>query len=77
MKPRKLEGWSHISGSVYEHKTGLRIHLLGIAKMPNGTVVDWQRWDQFKGMMSALKIQGHNHRRAMMHWAIRLSTPKQ
>lgn len=64
----KLPGWKHLNGSVYEHRDGTRVHLLGLCRLPNGTYVtnSWpesQRWDRF------VRINGGNVRRGAMAWA--------
>jgi hypothetical protein len=64
----KLHGWKHLGGSVYEHRDGTRVHLLGLCRLPSGTHVmnSWpesQSWDRF------VRINGGNTRRGAMAWA--------
>jgi hypothetical protein len=69
----KLPGWKHLNGSVYEHRDGTRVHLLGLCRLPNGESVvgsTWpesQRWDRF------VRINGGNVRRGAMAWASSLA----
>jgi hypothetical protein len=61
-------GWQRVAGSVWEHTTGLRIHLLGLARLPNGHSMPWHRNDEYE----AMRQQGYNTKRALMVWALSL-----
>lgn len=61
-------GWKHVAGSVWEHTTGLRIHLLGITRLPDGHCMPWCFDDQY----AALRQQGYNVKRALMVWSLSL-----
>ena len=70
---RPGNGWKHIQGSaVWEHETGLRIHLLGMARLPDGQSVPWRFDDEY----DAKRQQGYNTKRALMVWALSLLSPK-
>lgn len=64
-------GWKHKAGSVWEHTTGLRIHLLGMARLPDGKSVPWKFDDEY----DAKRQQGYNTKRALMVWALSLLSP--
>lgn len=64
-------GWKHMSGSVWEHDTGLRIHLLGMARLPDGQSVPWGFDDEY----DAMRQQGYNVKRALMVWSLSLLSP--
>jgi hypothetical protein len=65
--PRKPgPGWKHVAGSVWEHVTGLRIHTLGLARLPDGKDARWNWSDEYQ----ACRQQGHNVKRALMVWAL-------
>lgn len=64
-------GWKHMAGSVWEHTTGLRIHLLGMARLPDGQSVPWKWDDEY----DAKRQQGYNTKRALMVWALSLLSP--
>jgi len=62
-------GWKHIKGSaVWEHTTGLSIHRLGMARLPDGQCVSWRFDDEY----DAKRHQGYNTKRALMVWALSL-----
>ena len=64
-------GWKHLAGSVWEHSTGLRIHILGMARLPDGQSVPWRFDDEY----DAKRQQGYNTKRALMVWALSLLSP--
>ena len=68
---RPGSGWKLIGGSVWEHPTGLRIHLLGMARLPDGTSLPWKWEDEY----DAKRQQGYNVKRALMVWAMSLLSP--
>lgn len=60
-------GWRHLAGSVYEYKTGVRIHLLGAVRL--------SRWGFFSANREArrmIRINGGNRKRGLMAWARRM-----
>lgn len=61
-------GWKHATGSVWEHSSGLRIHMLGLAQLPDGQSVSWRFDDEY----DAKRQQAYNTKRALMVWAISL-----
>lgn len=65
---RPGNGWKHMAGSVWEHSTGLRIHLLGMARLPDGQCVPWRFDDEY----DAKRQQGYNVKRALMVWSLSL-----
>ena len=69
---RPGNGWKHLAGSVWEHPSGLRIHLLGMARLPGGQIVSWCFDDEY----DAKRQQGYNVKRALMVWALSLLSPK-
>jgi hypothetical protein len=69
---RPGNGWKHIAGSaVWEHTTGLRIHLRGMARLPDGQSVPWRFDDEY----DAKRQQGYNAKRALMVWSLSLLSP--
>lgn len=68
---RPGSGWKHMAGSVWEHSTGLRIHMLGMARLPHGQSVQWCFADEY----DAKRQQGFNLKRALMVWALSLLSP--
>lgn len=68
---RPGNGWKHLNGSVWEHATGVRIHLLGLARLPDGKSISWPWSDEY----DAKRQQGYNTKRALMVWALTLIAP--
>jgi len=69
-------GWKHIEGSaVWEHTTGLRIHRLGMARLPDGQCVSWMNQPHWMEAYDAKRQQGWNEKRALMVWALSLLSP--
>ncbi len=60
-----------MNGSVWEHATGLRIHTLGLARLPDGKSISWPWNDEY----DAKRQQGYNTKRALMVWALTLIAP--
>lgn len=66
---RPGKGWKNVgNGSVWEHTTGLSIHLLGVVMTPNGEHISWDWSDE----INAKEQQGWNKKRALMVWALSL-----
>ena len=68
---RPGNGWKHLNGSVWEHATGIRIHTLGLARLPDGKSISWPWNDEY----DAKRQQGYNTKRALMVWALTLIAP--
>ena len=64
-------GWKQISGPVWEHTSGLRVHVLGMAMLPDGSRMTWEWRDEY----AALRQQAYNTKRALMVWALSLLSP--
>jgi plasmid replication initiation protein len=69
-------GWRQLSGSVFEHASGVRIHIYGMCLLPDGECVYRRKrpWDRF--MYQCIRIHGGNRRRGIMAWALRLQAEK-
>lgn len=59
-------GWKRLSGSVWEHSSGIRIHTYGIARLPDGRGASWTSEEEW----AAKRQQGYNTKRALMVWAL-------
>lgn len=66
-------GWEHVAGPVFDHTSGLRIHLGGLARLPSGAVVYGTRWPVSQRMYRAIRVHGGNRRRGIMRWAMQLA----
>jgi len=62
-----------MAGSVWEHTSGLRIHMLGMSLLPDGHSVPWRFDDEY----DAKRQQGYNTKRALMVWALSLLSPNE
>jgi hypothetical protein len=66
-------GWRHVAGAVWDHDSGIRLHLLGTARMPSGV---WRRASEWPASGLAddcIRICGGNRKRGLMVWALVLS----
>lgn len=62
-------GWMHIAGAVYEYKNGMRVHLLGMIRLPNGDWVSASKWPECKDADRFVRMNGGNWKRGLMAWA--------
>ena len=67
---RPGRGWSHVAGSVYDHKSGLRLHTLGILRLPGGETVSANDWPELLIVGKYVRINGGNRKRGLMAWAM-------
>lgn len=65
----KLPGWTKLSPCVFEHQDGTRIHLSGLALLPDGREVWGSRWPESKRVHHAIRRFGGNRRRGLMYWS--------
>jgi hypothetical protein len=68
MKPGP--GWSHAGGAVYDHVSGLRVHVSGLCRLPGGISVNGSQWPEVREMERFIAINGHNQRRGAMAWGL-------
>lgn len=61
-------GWKQLSGAVWEHANGTRIHLLGVVRLSDGTFPSV--WSDLKNLNRCIKINGGNRKRGLMAWAL-------
>jgi hypothetical protein len=69
---RPGRGWKWLGSSVWEHRSGIRIHGLGRVRFADGSSRMWtcQEECHFR------RRQGYNTKRALMVWALSLLSPK-
>lgn len=65
-------GWRKV-GPCFDHSSGLRVHLAGLARMPDGRVVSALAGPETSAAQKAIAEQGGNRRRGLMIWALSLS----
>lgn len=66
---RPGHGWQHLGGSVYEHSSGIRMHMLGFVKLKNGKSLSASQWPESHDAARMIRINGGNRRRGLMAWA--------
>lgn len=64
-------GWKHMGGVVWEHCSGVRIHVAGLCGMVPGTMIDGKKWPESKSLDRYIRINGGNRRRGVMAWALK------
>lgn len=73
MTYRPGPGWQHVGSSVYDHSSGLRIHVLGMCRLPDGKVIYGETWPESKSLDRCIRICGGNRRRGVMVWGLSLT----
>jgi len=63
-------GWSHIGGPVYEHDSGVRIHVSGICSFGVPHFINGRAWPESMELDRFVAINGGNRRRGVMAWAL-------
>lgn len=66
-------GWRHIGGAVYEHSSGMRVHMLGVVLLPDRTTISANTWPNHRDAERMIKINGGNRRRGLMAWGASLN----
>ena len=61
-------GWKEVGPDIWKHKSGVMIHLLGVANMPDGT----PRWADPRLADWYIQLAGGNRKRGLMMWALTL-----
>lgn len=70
-------GWTKPGiAPVYDHVSGVRIHVAGHCQLPNGSIVVGTRWPESKSLSRFVRINGGNRRRGVMAWALQLHSRK-
>lgn len=67
---RPGEGWVHLGGAVYEHTTGVRVHVGGLMRTPTGDTVVGTLWPESRRMDRCIRMNGGNRRRGVMAWGL-------
>ena len=69
-------GWKHLGGSVWEHVSGIRLHTLGTARLPDGKFIDAGTYPESIRAQRAIRIAG-NRKRGLMIWALQVREDSQ
>lgn len=62
-------GWKHLGGAVYEHSSGVRAHVLGVVRLPDGTHIHGDAWPEYSRLRRMIAINGGNRKRGVLAWA--------
>ena len=62
-------GWRHVNGSVYDHQSGLRLHLLGVLRLSSGSIINGDMWPESRRVGWFVRANGGNRKRGLMAWA--------
>jgi hypothetical protein len=66
-------GWKHLGCAVWEHASGVRIHVAGLVGLPStGHFVYADRWPESQDAYRCIRIAGGSRKRGLMIWALRL-----
>jgi hypothetical protein len=66
-------GWKWLAGSVWEHVSGVRIHIGGrIARLADRRIICTHSAEDFNNQGRIIREQGGNVKRGLMVWALRL-----
>lgn len=76
IRKRPGPGWKHIAGPVYEHTSGIRIHVFGMALLPSGVWINGRTWPEHKALDLCIRICGGTRRRGVMVWALTKATER-
>ena len=68
-------GWQHLAGSAWAHRLGLRLHMLGTARLPSGEYVHADTYPESIRANRAIRIAG-SRKRGLMIWALWLASEK-
>jgi hypothetical protein len=71
MKPGP--GWKHAGGAVYDNAIGVRVHVMGLCRLPSGDLVNGMRWPESRNLNRFVRINGGNRKRGAMAWAADLT----
>jgi len=65
-------GWKqHASNAaVWDHVSGMRLHLSGLLRMPDAAIIDSNRWPTSYVKNGYIRVAGGNVKRGMMMWAM-------
>ena len=62
-------GWKHLAGSVWEHSSGTRIHLIGLVRLPDMSFFSLNKYPECMDGYKMIRINGGNRKRGLMSWA--------
>lgn len=66
---RQGNGWLNYA-SVFKHNSGVKVHMLGLIKLPNGDLFNANKFPECVEVDRMIKINGGNRRRGLMAFAM-------
>lgn len=69
---RPGSGWKQVGDACWDHTSGLRIHVMGLARLPNGSIAKGLDWPEVKTLDRLIAINGGNRKRGVMAWGLGL-----
>lgn len=63
-------GWVRRSdtSSVWDHSSGMRVHMMGMVRLPDGLIVWGNAWPESIAVLSCIDIVGGSRRRGLLLW---------
>lgn len=69
---RPGKGWRqnghHVA--IWDHDSGMRLHLLGLLRLPNGELKSASKWPSSIVATGCIRVAGGNRKRGLMLWAL-------
>jgi hypothetical protein len=65
-------GWRFVGSACWKHTSGVGVHVLGLAFMPDGTVRRASEWPASGMADGYIRLAGGNRKRGLMMWALAL-----
>jgi hypothetical protein len=65
-------GWRQntITKSIWDHESGMRLHMLGMLRLPNGEIRQANQWPTSQLADGCIRVAGGNRKRGLMIWAL-------
>ena len=65
-------GWRQNTNTkaVWDHDSGLRLHMLGMVRLPNGEIRQANQWPTSQLADGCIRVAGGNRKRGLMIWAL-------
>ena len=65
-------GWQQntITKAVWDHDSGMRLHMLGMLRLPNGEIRQANQWPTSQLADGCIRVAGGNRKRGLMIWAL-------
>lgn len=69
---RPGRGWQQntVTKSIWDHESGMRVHMLGMLRLPNGEIRRANQWPAIQLADMCIRVAGGNRKRGLMIWAL-------